>query len=157
MSPRRSALVTLLLAACRRDAALQEASSPLAPTYPIAITCGGHRLDGELAAEPASLRRGLMHRRSLPDDGAMLFVLPEAQILAFSMRHTHLPLTLAALDDEGTIAELADLQPGDETGWRSSRAYRLALEVNQGWLREHHLGLGSRCRLPLPEPFARRR
>jgi len=61
----------------------------------------------------------------------MLFVFEQEQILAFWMKNTLIPLSIAYIDVEGRIVDIQDMQPLDETSrpsaepasmlWRSTR------------------------------------
>jgi uncharacterized membrane protein (UPF0127 family) len=59
------------------------------------------------------------------------------------MRNTPIPLSIAFLDDEGTIRQIEDLQPNDESTTSSKYRLRYALEVNQGWFQRHGIGVGD--------------
>ncbi len=102
-----------------------------------------YRLQTELAVTPQERAQGLMHRASLADDAAMLFVFQEAQQQCFWMRNTLIPLTIAFLDDRGTILQVSDMTPLSLDSHCSEHAVRLAVEVNQGWFAARGLGVGD--------------
>jgi uncharacterized membrane protein (UPF0127 family) len=60
------------------------------------------------------------------------------------MRNTLLPLTIAFVADDGTIVNLADMQPQSEQSHCSAKPVRYALEMNQGWFAKRGIGAGSR-------------
>jgi len=74
-----------------------------------------------------------MNRFSLQPDHGMLFVFDQPQRLAFWMKNTYIPLSIAFVDAGGAIINIEDMRPQDEsTHW--SRADALyAIEAKQGW------------------------
>ncbi len=118
------------------------------PAETLTIACRGHELRVEIADDEPARQRGLMHRRELAPDAGMLFVWPTADIAAFWMKNTYLPLSIAFLADDGRIVNLADMEPLDEqTFHRSAEPVRFALEVNRGWFATHGVGTGDSCDL----------
>jgi hypothetical protein len=65
------------------------------------LVVGNVRITAEVAATREDRSRGLMHRESLPEDHGMLFIYPEEAPLAFWMRNTSLPLSIAFADGGG--------------------------------------------------------
>ena len=89
-----------------------------------------------------------MFRRSLDADAGMLFVFPVPQAASFWMKDTYIPLTIAFLDENGRIVNLADMEPFDTgTLHRSEGMVKYALETNRGWFVEHGVGPGDTCDL----------
>ena len=88
--------------------------------------------------------RGLMFRQSMPQDEGMLFIFPEADQRGFWMKNTHIPLSIAFLDDEGIILNIADMAPHDLNTTYSEGQSRCALEMNQGWFERNGIVPGSR-------------
>ncbi len=132
-------------------------STPLpqaAPTAKLRIeTRDGRRLEltVELATDPEHWQRGLMFRRSLPEDRGMLFVFPQATGEPFWMKNTLIPLSIAFADKNGVILRILDMEPCRRDpcpSYYPGVAYRQALEVNQGWFRRHRVAPGDRWRLP---------
>ena len=76
------------------------------PTAPIIV--GNERVTVELAATRAQRGRGLMFRETLAEDGGMLFLFPDEQVLEFWMRNTRIPLSIAFADASGRIVRIAD-------------------------------------------------
>lgn len=106
------------------------------------LQVGGYPITVEIAITPEEQALGLMHRQHLDPDCGMLFHYDEPQPLSFWMRDTHIPLSIAFIDDEGRIAGLEDLEPHDERSVHSSRPCRWALEANRGWFDERGLRIG---------------
>ena len=70
-------------------------------------------------------------------------------VQSFWMKDTPLPLSIAFLDDDGTILKIADLEPHDLRGESSEHAVRFVLEVNQGWFSERGIAPGARLAGPV--------
>ena len=114
----------------------------------IEITVGGHPLRVEVASTPEARNRGLMYRRHLGEDEGMLFVYDEPQELRFWMKNTHIPLSIAFIDEDGVITQIEDMEPH----WsrvRSTSLSSAALEVSRGWFRNHAVGDGARLEVGL--------
>jgi multidrug resistance efflux pump/uncharacterized membrane protein (UPF0127 family) len=129
-------------------AVLSAGNSEALPT--ISVTCAGHPVIAELAATPEHRERGLMFRTEVAEGSGMLFVFAAEMELSFWMRNTFVPLSIAFLDAAGTILNVEDLEPLDETMRRSAGPARYALEVPQGWFAARRIGAGQRCELRLP-------
>lgn len=112
----------------------------------VGLSAGMHLIRAEVAATPEQQRLGLMFRRSMAANDGMLFVYEAAQPHCFWMRNTVLPLTIAFIDDEGRIVNLADMQPHDESPHCAAKPVRFALEMNQGWFAKRGLKAGSQLR-----------
>lgn len=110
----------------------------------VQMRLGEKTLTVEVACDIGSRRRGLMHRERLPEMHGMLFIFPAKVSQSFWMKNTLIPLSIAFLDDEGTILQIEDMRPKDESKTKSKHKVRFALEVNKGWFRKHRVGIGSR-------------
>ncbi len=108
----------------------------------------GVELTVELARTAGERSRGLMFREELAEDGGMLFVYVEDTEAGFWMKDTLIPLSIAFIAADGTILGVQDMEPLSEELHRPPEPYRYALEVNQGWFREHGLGRGDRVKIP---------
>ena len=114
------------------------------PTLPhVYLQAGIHRIKAEVADSQAERSRGLMLRKSLQPNSGMLFVFDRAALHCFWMKNTLIPLTIAFLDDDGTIVTLADMQPHDESSHCPERPVRHALEMEQGWFKAKGLKAGD--------------
>lgn len=95
---------------------------------------GVKELQTEVARTSIQLQTGMMFRKSVAENEAMLFVFPAPQRAAFWMRNTTVPLSCAYLDSDGVILEIHDLKPLDETSVQANTdQVRYVLETAQGW------------------------
>ncbi len=106
------------------------------------LTAGMHRLDVQLAQTPEQRQIGLMWRKNMPVHEGMLFVFEQATTQCFWMRNTLIPLTAAFVEDDGTIVNLADMQPQKDDSHCSSKPVRFVLEMNQGWFAKRQIKPG---------------
>ena len=114
----------------------------------------------ELAVTEAELRRGLMDRTYLADDGGMLFFYGRPKFTAFWMKHTRIPLDVIFLDAEGVILQVTTMAveppqaPGESEAdyeerlpsYPCARPVCAALEIAAG--RAAELGLAPGTRIP---------
>lgn len=111
------------------------------------LEVGPARFRVELALTPEELALGLMYRRHLEPDAGMLFVFPREDYLRFWMRNTFIPLSIAFIDRRGTVVDIQDMRPLDETTVESARPALYALEVNQGAFARAGVAVGDRINL----------
>lgn len=147
------AMVPLLLAAgllaqATPARAQAEAASPNPKLPQIEIRAGMHLIKAEVADEPGTRMRGLMMRERLGTNEGMLFVFPDKAGHCFWMRNTLVPLSIAFLDDDGTIANIADMTPKSEQSHCPTRSVRYALEMEQGWFARRGIKPGARLAQP---------
>ncbi len=114
--------------------------------FPIGV--GGRTVRLQLALQLPEMQRGLMERRDLGPDDGMIFVYERPQRLSFWMRNTPTPLDIGFFRPDGTLAEVYPLHPFDETRVASrGEELQFAVELNQGWFREHGVRPGARLDL----------
>jgi len=98
----------------------------------------------ELAQTDREKRKGLMGRTELGENRGMLFIFDREQPLSFWMKNTLIPLSVAYIDGGGTIVDIQDMQPLDETSHPSAAPAKYALEANQGFFEAHGINVGDR-------------
>src|SRR6266850_7397693 len=117
-------------------------AQPKLPT--IKVWLGSEELITEIAREPVQIATGMMYRTNMPENTAMIFVFANPGPKNFYMRNCVVPLAAAYIEPDGTIAEIVDLQPGDEVGVQSRTSnLQFVLEVPQGWFTRHNVRTGA--------------
>lgn len=140
---RRACLLAALLCLAGAAPALaQERAQPKLPM--VEIQAGIHLIRAEVADDFKTRQVGLMFRERLGPNEGMLFVFQEPGVQCFWMRNTLIPLSIAFIDDDGTIANIADMQARTEDSHCSARPVRFALEMDQGWFAKRGLKAGVR-------------
>lgn len=120
---------------------LEGNSQPKLPVLKLWV--GTNQIAAEIASTVDQIRTGMMFRTNMAEMEGMLFVFGQPQQVAFYMRNTLLPLSCAYIDAEGTILELYDMEPLNETPIPSqSSQVQYVLEMNQGWFKRHNIGPG---------------
>lgn len=137
-----SSRVSSGLAACIVAVGTARCGSGGLPTT--TLTLGETPLTVEIADDEAERARGLMHRDAMPSDRGMVFVYPDQALRRFWMKDTRIPLSIAFVDDDGTIKKIADMQPLSTARTSSVYPVRYAIEVNQGWFAAHGVVEGMR-------------
>ena len=138
---------TTLLALGLAFACVGAAAQPGEPQTKLPRTelhAGMYRISAQLAAAPREREIGLMYRKQMPDHEGMLFAFEVPGVQCFWMKNTLLPLTAAFIADDGTIVNLADMQPQTEDSHCSAKPVRFVLEMNQGWFAKKGLKSGTR-------------
>ena len=120
----------------------QSGPQPKLPTTP--LTIGIHVVQAELAVTPEQQATGMMFRTRMGTNEGMLFVNDDAGVRCFWMRNTLLPLTIAFIADDGTIVNMADMEPRSEKSHCSAQPVRFALEMNIGWFAKRGIKPGAR-------------
>ncbi len=110
----------------------------------IDLTAGIHVIKTELAITPDQQQIGMMFRRQMGTNEAMLFVNDEPGLRCFWMRNTLLPLSIAFIADDGSIVNIADMQPQSDRSHCSAKPVRYALEMNLGWFAKRGIKAGTR-------------
>lgn len=134
----------ILLSLCLSALPLSAAPKSQRDLPKAALTLGTNSLSAEIASDDASRELGLMSRTNLGTNEAMVFVFPSPRQVAFWMKDTPSPLSIAYVGPSGRIFEIHDMKPFDETPIPSaSSAIVYAIEVPQGWFATHGVLAGS--------------
>jgi uncharacterized protein len=115
----------------------------------VQLQAGEHAIQVYVARSDEERAMGLMYRRDLPEDEGMLFMCDSPDVQSFWMKDTPLPLSIAFLEEDGTILKIADLEPHCLEGESSEHPVRFILEVNQGWFEARGIGPGTRVAGPV--------
>lgn len=115
----------------------------------VLLPLGGVKVALEVAADEASRTRGLMGRKHLDPDRGMLFIYPTDRMMRFWMKNTFIPLSIAFIKADGTIANIEKMRPlVEDPPYMSRGLCRFALEMNQGWFEAHGIHPGDRIAFP---------
>lgn len=153
----------LALAGCSNGDA---SGSTAPPVKKEKVVIGGETFDLELAIDPKSREKGLMHRDHIPDHGGMLFVFPDAQVgvQRFWMGHCLVDMDIIYLDRRGTVTAVHRMkhqppQREDETDaqykarvphYSSGYPAQFAIELKAGSLDRLKIKVDQRIQLDLP-------
>lgn len=120
-------------------------ASAQAKTPAVRLTAGIHVITAEVAASDPARSRGLMFRESLPASHGMLFIFDTKSVHCMWMRNTLIPLSVAFIEDDGTIVNILDMQPHDDRNRHcAGRPVRFALEMAQGWFANKGIAPGAK-------------
>lgn len=110
----------------------------------------GKKLKVEIARTEEEIAFGLMYRKELEENSGMLFIFPESTKSGFWMKNTHIPLSIAFIDEKGVIVDKKDMEPCKRKKcphYYSKYPYQLALEVNKGWFDKNDIQIGDKIKL----------
>ena len=135
------------LAACPKDPDGIPKSQSGQVTFPEAP--GTPKVDVELALTEHEITRGLMYRRSMPEEHGMLFHLDERREHTFWMHNTCMPLDMLFVDDDGTVVGIVEAAtPLTDSSRTVGCPSSFVLEVNAGWCRRHGVRAGQKLGIP---------
>lgn len=125
--------------------------SPSVPEQPgsprelpvVELKAGDQSVYAEVADEAAEREKGLMYREGLGEDDGMLFVFSQPTSICMWMQDTYIPLSVAFIDQNGVIVNIADMTPQTTELHCSHGPTRYALEMNQGWFGQRNIQPGS--------------
>ncbi|MCM1511916.1 MAG: DUF192 domain-containing protein [Oxalobacter formigenes] len=141
---KRTAFVFMLmfsLAFCFTDARAESA----APAFSaVSLKIGKETVRAELAATEEQRARGLMFRKRLGKNSGMLFDFGAPARVCMWMKNTLIPLSVAFIDQDGEIVNIADMAPLTTDSHCSAGWVVYALEMNRGWFSSRKIGPGSR-------------
>lgn len=106
---------------------------------------GAHKFQVEIADNDATQAKGLMFRRSLPDDHGMLFIYNEEDVLYMWMKNTFISLDMVFIKADGTVFSIAkNTEPFSEDVVSSGEPGLAVLEVNAGTADRLNLKIGDK-------------
>ena len=143
----RTSFAAALIGLCTLLTGASVAQTRAQPPLPtVKLTAGIHVITAEAATTFQTRMVGLMFRERLAPNHGMLFVFEDKAQQCFWMRNTPLPLTIAFIDDDGSIVQLADMKPFATADHCSQKPVRYALEMEQGWFTKRGLAPGARIK-----------
>ncbi|MBI3878917.1 MAG: DUF192 domain-containing protein, partial [Verrucomicrobia bacterium] len=117
---------------------------PQAKLPTVRLFLGAQEMVTEVAIAPVQIGTGMMWRTNMAENESMIFVFSDATPRSFYMRNTLIPLSIAYIAPDGTILEILDMQPRDETSIPSKAGnVQYALETRQGWFARNKVGVGA--------------
>jgi hypothetical protein len=129
----------------RLSLALMLAATPVLAQHPVVqLNAGMHLIRAEVVSDPGTRAQGLMHRKSLAPNAGMLFIFDQASVHCMWMKNTLIPLSVAFVDQRGTIVNIADMEPHGEASHCAAQPVRYALEMNRGWFAARGIKPGTR-------------
>jgi len=136
-----AAAVFGLLTGCGNEA--KPAPAPKTVQDRFAIKVGGQLVQMQVAILPAEMQQGLMYVKSMGADEGMIFIYDQPQQMSFWMRNCEFPQDIGFFDPDGKLKEVYPMYPHDERPVQSLGVRQFALEMNQGWYRQHRLQAGD--------------
>lgn len=132
---------------------LAPAQQPQTTLPRVKLSVGMHQIDAQVAGTSEQRATGLMWRKEMPQHEGMLFVFEHPAVQCFWMKNTLLPLSTAFVADDGTIVNVADMEPQTLDSHCSAKPVRYVLEMNQGWFAKKRIQPGAKLTGP---PFGTR-
>jgi uncharacterized membrane protein (UPF0127 family) len=115
------------------------------PQLPVVqLNAGMHLIRAEVAADYGSRMTGMMFRATMAPNAGMLFVFDTDERQCMWMKNTLIPLSVAFIDEHGTIINVEEMAPQTENSHCATRPSRYALEMNRGWFAARGIKAGSR-------------
>ncbi|KUK83959.1 MULTISPECIES: DUF192 domain-containing protein [Petrotoga] len=90
---------------------------------------------------------GLMYREDIPEEYGMLFVFPNPGIRGFWMKNTFVELDIAFIDNNGTILNIQNMKPCEESTcpiYIIYKPFKYALEVKAGFFERYGFSEGAK-------------
>jgi len=144
-------MITSLLRVFAVVAAAASLAAAAAELPTTTLTINEHKIVAEVATTQDQRSLGLMNRFSMQTDHGMLFVFERSEPLAFWMKNTFIPLSIAFIAPDGRIVNIEDMKPQTEDSHWSKGPALYALEMKKGWFQERGIGPGAVVK-GLPNP-----
>lgn len=137
-----ASVLIVISAAIPQPAVAQTRAQSTLPA--VKLNAGIHVITAEAATTEQTRVVGLMFRERLAPNHGMLFVFDYKSQQCFWMRNTPLPLTIAFIEDDGTVVQLVDMAPQSDALHCSQKPVRFALEMEQGWFAKRGIAPGAK-------------
>jgi uncharacterized protein len=139
--PLLAAAIFVLLAGCGNEAKKAPEPKTVRDRFPIKV--GDQVVQMQVAILPNEMQQGLMYVKSMGADEGMIFVYDRPQQMSFWMRNCEFPQDIGFFDTDGKLKEVYPMYPHDERPVQSLGIRQFALEMNQGWYRQHRMHPGE--------------
>ena len=158
MRPSLAILVVLSFCACNISACSkgEEVSTQNPPSSkdsdsPATVVFEGNsgpvRVKVEIARYPEEIRRGLMHRRQMPQDHGMLFLMGREEQQSFWMKNTLIPLDMVFVrKDKSILGIVENAEPKTLTSRRVEGPSLYVIEVKGVFTAKHGIKAGTNVR-----------
>lgn len=101
-------------------------------------------IDIEIADNDYKRARGLMFRKSIPDNAGMLFIHDHEDILSFWMKNTYISLDMIFVNAEKKVVTIhRHTEPLKEWNYTSTKPATYVIEVNAGFCNKHGIKEGN--------------
>lgn len=108
-------------------------------------------IDIELADDNVKRARGLMYRRSMPENGGMLFIQDHEEMQSFWMKNTYIPLDMLFVNADKEIVTIhVNTTPLKEWSYASTEPALYIVEVNAGFTSRHGIRTGDKIEFAIP-------
>jgi hypothetical protein len=113
------------------------------------ISLNGKIITVEIAKSGAQHERGLMYRKSLPENEGMLFIFAEEDTRYFWMKNTYIDLSIGYFDKEKVLVDVQEMKATSALEVRppsypSAKPAMYALEMKKGWFSKNKIKIGQR-------------
>ncbi len=138
--------VALALSSC-----MSQAKEPIMQSLTISTKSGNEILYMvEIASTQKQMQRGLMYRKSMPEDQGMLFEYRPKQEVSMWMKNTILSLDVLFIDSTGNIINIVkNTTPFSQRTIPSGGVVLGVLELNAGQAEQHGMQAGDQVSHPL--------
>lgn len=113
------------------------------------LKIAGKILDVEIAKTDEQHERGLMFRKSMPENEGMIFIFPSEEILHFWMKNTFIDLDIGYFDRRRKLVDIHTMKAVESVVVQRPPTYpskvpaMYALEVRAGWFKKNGVKLGA--------------
>lgn len=113
------------------------------------IILDGKSVSVEVAKTQEQHERGLMFRKSMPENEGMLFVFNNEEIRSFWMKNTFIDLSIGYFDKDKTLIDIQEMKATSmmearPPSYPSAKPAMYALEMNKGWFAKNKVKLGHK-------------
>ena len=99
----------------------------------------------EISQTPKERSKGLMFRKSLPQNQGMLFIFPNEDIIRMWMKNTFIPLDMIFLSEKKIILDLKkNIKALSQDIIQSSVRSKYVLEINLGLVNKLNIKIGNK-------------
>lgn len=110
------------------------------------------RIEIEVADNDQLRARGLMYRRTLPENAGMLFIQGMEEMQSFWMKNTYIPLDILFVNRDKEIVTIhANTTPLKEWNYASTKPAIYVVEVNAGFTNRHGIRTGDSIEFAIPK------